>query len=155
PAATEVCVIAETLHSVLHCSAPMPQEVLVGIRTSPSEYAFRSFSWTADGVKQRSVVWAEFMGAEFGIGDWLFVMSQPPAYRLGLAPELEAFFMPVALLAVLVAALLSLRQIRTILVPVEELAKGARRVARRDFTSRVEVRTRDEFGELAKAFNTM
>jgi diguanylate cyclase (GGDEF)-like protein len=155
PAATEVCVIAETLHSVLHCSAPMPQDVLVGIRTSPSDYAFRSFRWSADGVAQRSVVWAEFMGAEFGIGDWLFVMSQPESYQLGLASELEDFFLPVAMLAVLVAALLSLRQIRTILVPVEELAKGARRVAKRDFSSRVEVRSRDEFGELARAFNMM
>ena len=155
PAATEVCVIAETLHSVLHCSAPMPQDVLVGIRTSPSEYAFKSFRWSAEEVPQRSVVWAEFMGAEFGIGDWLFVMSQPESYQLGLASELEDFFLPVAMLAVLVAALLSLRQIRTILVPVEELAKGARRVAKRDFSARVEVKSRDEFGELARAFNTM
>ena len=155
PAATEVCVIAEALRSVLHCSAPMSQQVLAGIRAAPTEYAFRSFRWTAEGVPQRSVVWAEFMGAEFGIGDWLFVMSQPETYQLGLASELEDFFMPVALLAVLVAALLSLRQIRTILVPVEQLASGARRVAQRDFSARVDVRSKDEFGELAKAFNTM
>jgi diguanylate cyclase (GGDEF)-like protein len=155
PAATEVCVIAETLHSVLHCSAPMPQQLLVRIRNSPSEYAFRSFGWTAEGVKQRSVVWAEFMGAEFGIGDWLFMMSQPESYQLHLASGLEDFFLPVALLAVLVAALLSLRQIRTLMVPMEQLAGAARRVAQRDFSARVEVRSRDEFGELAKAFNTM
>jgi diguanylate cyclase (GGDEF)-like protein len=155
PASTEVCVIAETLHSVLHCSAPMAQEVLAGIRKSPSEYAFRSFTWTAAGVSQRAVVWAEFMGAEFGIGDWLFVLSQPESYRVALASELEDFFPLVAILAFLVAALLSLRQIRTVLVPVEQLARGARLVAQRDFSARVDVRSKDEFGELAQAFNTM
>jgi diguanylate cyclase (GGDEF)-like protein len=155
PASTEVCVIAETLHSVLHCSAPMAQEVLAGIRKSPSEYAFRSFTWTAAGMSQRAVVWAEFMGAEFGIGDWLFVLSQPESYRVALASELEDFFPLVAILAFLVAALLSLRQIRTVLVPVEQLARGARLVAQRDFSARVDVRSKDEFGELAQAFNTM
>jgi diguanylate cyclase (GGDEF)-like protein len=155
PAATDVCVISETLHSVLHCSTPMPETVLSDIRGAPSEYAFKSFGWTTDGKAQRAVVWAEFMGAEFDTGDWLFVMSQPEAYRIHLASELEEFFIPVAVLALLVAALLSLRQIRAILVPVEQLAGGARRVARGDFTARVEVRRKDEFGELAKAFNTM
>jgi diguanylate cyclase (GGDEF)-like protein len=155
PAATEVCVIAETLRSVLHCSAPMPQEVLVGILNSPTEFAFKRFGWTAEGREQRAVVWAEFMGAEFGIGDWLFVMSRPQANQMPFASELEDLFIPVAVLALLVAVLLSLRQIRTILVPVEQLAAGARRVAQRDFGTRVEVRSNDEFGELARAFNTM
>jgi diguanylate cyclase (GGDEF)-like protein len=95
------------------------------------------------------------MGAEFGTGDWLYVLSQPEAYHLALPSELDDFFIPVAVLALLVAALLSLRQIRTILVPVEQLALGARRVTQRDFTARVEVRSNDEFGELGRAFNTM
>jgi diguanylate cyclase (GGDEF)-like protein len=155
PAATEVCVIGEVSRSVLHCSAPMPQEVLVGIINSPSEYAFRPFGWTAEGREQRAMVWAEFMGAEFGLGDWLFVLSQLQASQMPMASELEDLFIPVALLALLVAALLSLRQIRSILVPVEQLAAGARRVAHRDFGARVEVRSNDEFGELARAFNTM
>ena len=155
PAATDVCVVSETLHVVLHCSAPMPDAVLSDIRSSPSQYAFKSFGWTAGGKAQRSVVWAAFMGAEFGTGDWLYVLSQPAAYRLELASELDNFFLPVALLAVLVAALLSLRQIRAILVPVDQLARGARRVAQRDFTARVDVRRNDEFGELGRAFNTM
>ncbi len=155
PAAMDVCVIAETLHSVLHCSAPMPEKVLSDIRNSPSEYAFRSFEWSAEGKTQRSVVWAEFMGGEFATGDWLFVVSQPESDQLSFASELEQLFVPVAVLALLVAALLSLRQIRSILVPVEQLAGGARRVAMRDFTARVDVRSDDEFGELARAFNTM
>jgi len=155
PAATEVCVISETLRSVLHCSAPMPHEVLVGILNSPTEFAFKRFGWTAEGREQRAVVWAEFMGAEFGIGDWLFVMSQPQASQVPFASELEDLFIPVALLALLVAVLLSLRQIRSILVPVEQLASAARQVAQRDFSARADVRTEDEFGELARAFNTM
>src|SRR5262249_19763028 len=121
----------------------------------PSEYAFKSIDWTGESGPTRAMVWAEFMGAEFGIGDWLFVMSQPKASQPLPTSELEELFIPVAVLALLVAVLLSLREIRSILVPVEELAAGARRVAHRDFSSRVEVKSKDEFGELARAFNTM
>ena len=155
PAATDICVIAETLRFVLHCSAPMPEKVLSDIGDSPSDYAFRSFDWTAEGKTQRAVVWAEFMGAEFGTGDWLFIASQPESHQLRFTSELDQLFIPVAVLALLVAALLSLRQIRNILVPVEQLAGAARRVARRDFTARVDVQRDDEFGELARAFNIM
>src|SRR5262249_48952436 len=49
PAATEVCVIGEAVRSVLHCSAPMPTDVLVGILKAPSEYAFKPFGWKAEG----------------------------------------------------------------------------------------------------------
>jgi two-component system nitrogen regulation sensor histidine kinase NtrY len=39
--------------------------------------------------------------------------------------------------------------------PVEELARGAKRVALGDWETRVDVASRDELGELARAFNSM
>jgi two-component system sensor histidine kinase BaeS len=55
------------------------------------------------------------------------------------------------LLAVLVTSLLS----RQILAPVRELAKATRALTSRRFDTRIAVRTKDEFGELAKAFNNL
>jgi diguanylate cyclase (GGDEF)-like protein len=46
-------------------------------------------------------------------------------------------------------------QIRRNLVPLAELQEGTRRIAERDFTSRVAVSSRDEFEELATSFNAM
>jgi len=44
---------------------------------------------------------------------------------------------------------------RRILSPVESLAQAARGLSRGDFTQRVKVNSKDEFGDLAIAFNTM
>jgi signal transduction histidine kinase len=44
---------------------------------------------------------------------------------------------------------------RRILKPVEELTSAARRMERGDLAAQVDVRTRDEIGELGRAFNSM
>jgi len=41
------------------------------------------------------------------------------------------------------------------LIPLEKLKEGTQRIAKRDFDSRVTVKSRDEFEELAASFNTM
>jgi len=55
------------------------------------------------------------------------------------------------LLAVFVTYLLS----RHLLAPVKELAAGTRALSFRRFETRIEVRTQDEFGQLAADFNAM
>ncbi|HEX7077378.1 MAG TPA: ATP-binding protein [Candidatus Eisenbacteria bacterium] len=55
----------------------------------------------------------------------------------------------------LLALLLTLALSRRILGPVEALTNAARRMERGDLGARVEVRSRDEIGELAHAFNAM
>jgi two-component system sensor histidine kinase BaeS len=55
------------------------------------------------------------------------------------------------LLAVLVTSLLS----RQILAPVRELAKASRALTSRRFDTRIKVRSKDEFGDLATDFNNL
>jgi len=50
---------------------------------------------------------------------------------------------------------LSVTQIRRTLVPLERLIDGTRRIGAQRFGERIEIVRRDEFGELADAFNTM
>src|SRR5207245_3561289 len=57
----------------------------------------------------------------------------------------------VVLVLWLIGYLLALRLTR----PIEALVSGTQAVARGDLTKRLEVRRRDELGELATAFNTM
>jgi len=54
-----------------------------------------------------------------------------------------------------VAAVVTLFMSRRILSPAESLAQAARALSRGDFSQRVQVRSNDEFGELAIAFNAM
>jgi diguanylate cyclase (GGDEF)-like protein len=60
-----------------------------------------------------------------------------------------------AALAALIALLLSLSQMRSILVPLDRLLAGARSIADRNFSVRIKVGARDEFGRVASAFNAM
>ena len=46
-------------------------------------------------------------------------------------------------------------QIRRILVPLTRLTDGTRSLGGKDFATKVDVTSQDEFGELAKSFNTM
>jgi len=61
----------------------------------------------------------------------------------------------VILLSLWVVLLLSVSQIRRSLVPLERLREGTRRIAGRDFASRVTVASGDEFEDLAASFNAM
>jgi len=155
PAATDFCVIDDGTRIILFCTEPIPDEALKAGDTPSTQSALRSFSWTQGEETRRAVAWGQFLRAEFGIGDWIVVASQLESHQLSRIGEFRQLFIPVVLLALLVVTWLSVRQIRSTLVPVEELAAGARRVAHNDFATQVDVKRDDEFGELATAFNHM
>src|SRR5947209_7247924 len=67
------------------------------------------------------------------------------------AIQMTALFAGVVLILLLIGYLLALRLTR----PIEALVAGTQAVARGDLHQRLEVRRRDELGELATAFNTM
>ena len=155
PAATDFCVIDDGTRITLFCTAPIPDGALKGVDTPSTQSALRSFSWIQDQETRRAVAWGQFLRAEFGIGDWIVVASQLESHQLSRIGEFRQLFIPVVLLALLIVTWLSVRQIRSTLGPVEELAAGARRVAHNDFATQVDVKRDDEFGELATAFNHM
>jgi signal transduction histidine kinase len=70
-------------------------------------------------------------------------------------PSVNRYLLWSGLLAGGVALLLTFFLSRRILAPVEALSRAARGLARGDFSQRVDVRSRDEVGELARTFNTM
>lgn len=157
PTAIDICVVDSDSRSVLFCPVPVPVpgEVLGAIANSSSQSAFGSLNWDREGETQRSVAWSQFLHAEFGAADWVVVASQSESYQMSYVAGFQQLFIPVVVLALLVVMLLSIRQIRGTMVPLENLAAGAARVAQNDFATKVEVKGNDEFGELATAFNHM
>jgi putative nucleotidyltransferase with HDIG domain len=92
---------------------------------------------------------------EFGAGRWLVITGQARhAVYAPTAGFLRQFALVVAV-GLVVVALLTLSQLRRNLGPFERLHEATRRLAGRDFSTPVEVDSRDEFGELAAAFNDM
>jgi diguanylate cyclase (GGDEF)-like protein len=80
-------------------------------------------------------------------------LSRRSVVEAGLqsAFQMTVLFAGVVLILLLIGYLLALRLTR----PIEALVAGTQAVARGDLSKRLEVRRRDELGELATAFNTM
>ncbi|MGC8807477.1 MAG: putative bifunctional diguanylate cyclase/phosphodiesterase [Thiomonas sp.] len=96
-----------------------------------------------------------FLGGEFGTPDWVFTQQAPPPQVNWLGWPLAVWLGLVAVATLLLIGLLAQRQIRRTLVPLERLTEGTRRLAAGDISTRVEVHSKDEFGNLADAFNDM
>jgi len=72
-----------------------------------------------------------------------------------LSSSINRYLLWGGLLGVAVAAVVTFLMSRRILSPVESLAQAARGLSKGDFSQRVKVDSKDEFGELAIAFNAM
>jgi len=103
-----------------------------------------------------------FLQPRFLVEDWTFVLVQSEVEVLNLMENLldpmENFqwaFPLVVLVCFWVVLILSSFAIRRSLVPLDRLTEATRRIAKRDFSTRVEVSSGDEFDDLADAFNTM
>ena len=96
-----------------------------------------------------------FLAAIFDAANWTAVAGANAPIATAEVGLLGAPLVKVALASVLLAALLSLTQIRRMLVPLERLTSGARALATGRFDTRIQVSSRDEFGQLAVAFNEM
>ncbi|PXW95550.1 diguanylate cyclase (GGDEF)-like protein [Sphaerotilus hippei] len=99
--------------------------------------------------------WTLFLGGEFGATDWEFEQHLPPVELEFAGLPLLRWAVQLGAVVLLIVVLLSLTQIRRTLVPLEALLDGTRRLARRERAEPVQVRSSDEFGELARSFNEM
>lgn len=99
--------------------------------------------------------WPLVLDEVFAATNWQLILGQSKVEVLGPMAEFTPTFLVVVIVSCLAALLLSTNQIRRALVPLEELQKGTRRLAHRDFASRVTVNSRDEFEELGASFNSM
>jgi two-component system nitrogen regulation sensor histidine kinase NtrY len=77
------------------------------------------------------------------------------AEQLALEREILWIGITVAVVGILLGALLGWWTTERITRPVEQLVKGARSVAAGDWSAHVDVSSKDEIGELARAFNKM
>jgi len=151
PAMTDMCVLQDSDRKPLFCSSPEARDVLsVGV-IQPNAVAI----WKRGEEVMRTRGWWQFMRAALGAPDWAVLASQPEAYQLRSSVTFERTYALVVVLALLLVTWFTIRKSRQIVTPVTRLADHARRIAGNDFDSRVEVDQKDEFGELATAFNTM
>ena len=108
------------------------------------------------GTEDYKAGWREvYLPPTYGAPSWTVVVSES---RSTVYSQVETFAynLPVAVVIGLSFVLLLANIIvRRTMDPLERLTEGTRRIAGQDFTTRVDVESKDEFGELAASFNTM
>lgn len=148
------CVLNEAF-AELYCPRPLhPDSIGMLIKGLPQSTK-GEIDWQAGQQRFLTDFQEVFLAPKFFESRWLVVAAQPEAVALGRIAAVKAIFWGSLALSILLVVLLSLTQIRRTLGPLERLIEGTRRLGGKDFAARVEVASRDEFGELAGSFNSM
>jgi diguanylate cyclase (GGDEF)-like protein len=153
-AATRLSVVDDSGH-VLFGSALAPAESAADSDARGDDALDGAVSSTYVGTSAVASFWPVPLAAVFGSPDWTLVLSEDREAVLGPMTDFATTFAMVVALCTLAVLFLSASQIRQSLMPLEELQEGTRRIALRDFESRVAVSSGDEFAELGESFNAM
>jgi putative nucleotidyltransferase with HDIG domain len=154
PPNIELCVVDHSI-TFLVCSlagrVSLPEQVMREITGSASG----QFEWRHEDREFLASYWTIPLQFRFFVPKWTVVLGESKADVLAPMANFKKIFPLIILLSLWVVLLLSISQIRRSLVPLERLQEGTRRIANRDFGTRVAVTSGDEFEELAGSFNTM
>ena len=145
---TQACVLDDAGH-VLYCSQARLTAVAAGI--AAQQQARTTGVSDAWQFNTRGL----FLRARFAVDDWAVITLRPQGASDAGWGQLAYVFLGIILLTLLLVALLSGVQLRRMLIPLERLIDGTRRIAHEEFNQPVLVRRDDEFGQLAQALNKM
>ena len=113
------------------------------------------FLWNENREKYFANYHEVFLQAKFLTPRWLVIATQPEVDALDSIKKFNTIFWGSVIFTVLLILLISMVQIRRVLIPLEKLVDGIRRLESRDFNTKVPITSSDEFGELSKSFNAM
>jgi GGDEF domain-containing protein/HAMP domain-containing protein len=102
-----------------------------------------------------SSTWPILLDEVFAAPTWNLILGHSKSEVLGPVVRFASTLLTIVLVSTTLVLLLSLDRIRRSLVPLRELQEGTRRIAGRDFGSRVSISSGDEFEQLAASFNAM
>lgn len=154
PAFTHLCVLGES-NRVLFSSFDLADSLLSSLGTTLSLSRRGHFEWEDPQEGYIAGYWSIFFKTSYLTPDWTVIITEPKAHAFAPVAEFRGTFPLVTGMSVCVVLLLSIVQIWRILDPLRKLKQGTQRIAQRDFRSRVDVNSGDEFQELATSFNGM
>ncbi len=152
-AATRLAVLDDSGHVLF--GSPPPARTLGREEAQREDSLDEAVSSTRVEPAAVASYWPVTLAEVFGAPDWTLVLSEDKVAVLEPMTDFAVTFAFVVAACTLAVLLLSASQIRQSLMPLEELQEGTRRIALRDFESRVAVTSGDEFAELGESFNAM
>lgn len=148
-----ICIINQD-GGIFYCSKILPDTITLNNtqRTSENKKVERWTSSDGDYISASKVL---FLKSRFNSTNWKIIITQLEEDVLAPASTFNRLFPLVIILTLLVVLSLSMTQIQRILIPLKKLISGTRRIAKREFSEKVEVESNDEFYDLAQSFNDM
>ena len=154
PYLTEFCAFSASAE-MLRCTAEMDASILPRFSDIRYSRGNRPAKMTLGDEPHLAANWELFLDAQFSHSAIEIVASQPEIYALRSGADFRRIFPPALVLVIVLVGALSFNLIGQSLVPLQRLTILARQFAAGDLTSRVRIRTGDEFESLADAFNNM
>ncbi|MBI1822923.1 MAG: EAL domain-containing protein [Nitrospirae bacterium] len=151
---TEFSVLDESnnlLISSMSSFTGFSNEVLLQMTRSASG----QFEWESGKTGYLASYWSLFLKERFYIPKWTVVVTQSKADIYSSALQFMNLFPLIIVMSILMVMLISIGQIRKNLRPLLLLKEGTRRIAEKDFSNQVMVKSSDEFEEVADSFNKM
>lgn len=149
----EVAVYDNGQRALFHSFAETPDATRL-FEAVRQQSASGSFTWAPGGVDHLARFWRVFLRPQYGF-DALVVQSRAEHEAFASTFGFRRWFVLTAMFTLLSVLFTALWQLRHLLEPIVRLGEATRRVARGEYAERVEIASRDEFGDLAKAFNHM
>ena len=154
PSSTQVCVLDKS-NNILRSTMPPPLSFSDEARLLMEENQHSQFEWTHRRKDYLAGFRPIMLGNRYAAENWKLVLSELKDEVLQPI-NIPRFWIPLVILASLWFVLfLSVIQIRRSMVPLERLKEGTKRLAKREFDSRVVITSNDEFEEVAESFNSM
>jgi len=154
PASTELAILDSTA-KVIFSTHPAPPRFYAHPEFHRARSSISRFEWEHEGQRYQSGYWSVFMRYHWFYPKLTVVLSAPKDYIFAPIAYFKKVFPLVVLLSFWVVLLLSALQISKTTRPLLELKEASNRIANRDFESRVNVHSGDEFEELGDVFNNM
>ena len=154
PPATELCVL-DQLVLPMACTRSFPEGEFERLAPQFAVGVADAFEWRDDELDFLAAYRAFPIGFSYLMPQFTVILSEPSDNVLAPMLSFRQTFPAAVLLALWGVLLLSNVQIRRSLNPLRELREGTLRIAERDFTNPVSIRSGDEFEDLAASFNTM
>jgi signal transduction histidine kinase len=152
---SDFCLLDDS-ERVMACSLEGPPSLPADLAGRIRAASSGEFVWSPrSGDAHLARWWSLFLRNSYGTSRWTVVLGRPQAAVMAPIARFKETFLLVVLASLGVVAFLSIGQIRRSLVPLRKLQEGTRRIAERDFESRVQIESGDEFEDLADSFNAM
>ncbi len=152
--ATELCVF-DAMNHPLYCSRKTPTEFTKAPQFESHKSSEGPQTWKWGDQEYLVSYWSVFLAATYLTPKWTVMVGESRSYISSAIADFKMIFPAVTLMSILLVLILSISQIRRSLVPLENLRDSTRKIANREFGTRVMVKSGDEFEELANSFNTM